>query len=286
MKLLVARMESFFPAPSSKTKVWSIGYVPTSFRVPSGLLVPDCFRHWVSGWRFFEGKNLPLRDDGTSQKTAFSKCCAVMHALLGKKPEAQECEQDPEFWFKFLWIRLCNKFAWCKETMWAVSTCYDKLNDQKVKREQALRATELPTVAQAAVQATAAAEVVVRQARVLMHEAAAARQTDGNSLEAGDDDQQSTVFPILPGEVQCVRCCFCASYLSVDICRDNDRRRDAYTNILQHMRQKHVFLGASKTCIFATFFLLNFHKYKTKSCSLFVRSFNTTLLTFEQVCTA
>jgi len=59
LKLLVGRMESFSPEPSSKTKVWSVGYVPKSFRVPSGLLVADCFRHWVSGWRYFEGKSLP-----------------------------------------------------------------------------------------------------------------------------------------------------------------------------------------------------------------------------------
>ena len=170
LKLLVGRMESFFPAPSSKTRVWSIGYVPTTFRVPSGLLVADCFRHWVCGWRFFEGKNLPLRDDGTSQKTAFSKCCAVMHALLGKKPEA-----------------------------------------------------------------TTAAEIGMRHARVLMQKAAAAPQADHEQQE----DAPTTGFPILSGEVECVRCCFCASYLSVDTSRINDRRRDAYTNILQHMRQKH-----------------------------------------------
>jgi hypothetical protein len=44
MKLLVGRMESFFPAPSAKTKFWPVGYVPASFRVPPGLLVADCFR--------------------------------------------------------------------------------------------------------------------------------------------------------------------------------------------------------------------------------------------------
>jgi len=238
LKLLVSRMESFFPAPSSKTRVWSIGYVPTSFRVPSGLLVADCFRHWVTGWRFFEGKNLPLRDDGSSQKTVFSKCCAVMHALLGKKPEAQECEQDPEFWFEFLWIRLCNRFGWRKDNMWAVSTCYDKLNDHKLKREEACGATETPTVAQAAAQATVTAEIVGRHARVLMQEAAAAPdgEVDGDTLQA---DEVSTGFPILSGEVECVRCCFCPSYLSVDTSRLHDRRRDAYTNIKQHMRQKH-----------------------------------------------
>ena len=118
----------------------------------------------MSGWRFFQGKDLPPRDDGTSQKTAFSKCCAVMHALLGKKPEAQECEQDPEFWFKFLWYRLCNNFGWRTDNMWAVSTCYDKLNDQKVKRDEAFRATESPSVAQAAAQATSTAEVGMRSA--------------------------------------------------------------------------------------------------------------------------
>ena len=44
MKLLVGRMEIFFPAPSAKTKFWPVGYVPVSFRVPPGLLVADCFR--------------------------------------------------------------------------------------------------------------------------------------------------------------------------------------------------------------------------------------------------
>jgi hypothetical protein len=44
LKLLVGRMESFFPAPSAKTKFWPVGYVPASFRVPPGLLVADCFR--------------------------------------------------------------------------------------------------------------------------------------------------------------------------------------------------------------------------------------------------
>ena len=238
LKLLVGRMESFFPAPSSKTRVWSIGYVPTSFRIPSGLLVAECFRHWVTGWRFFEGKTLPLRDDGSSQKTVFSKCCAVMKALLGKKPEAQECEEDPEFWFEFLWTRLCNRFRWSKETMWSVSTCYDKLNDQKLKREEACCAAETPTAAQAAAQATAQAEIVGRHARVLIQEAAGAPNgdIDGDTLQV---DDVSTGFPIFSGEVECVRCCFCASYLSVDSSRLHDRRRDAYTNIKQHMRQKH-----------------------------------------------
>jgi hypothetical protein len=46
MKVLVGRMESFFPAPSAKTKIWPVGYVPASFRVPNGLLVADCFRLW------------------------------------------------------------------------------------------------------------------------------------------------------------------------------------------------------------------------------------------------
>ena len=46
LKLLVGRMERFFPAPSAKTKFWPVGYVPASFRVPNGLLVADCFRLW------------------------------------------------------------------------------------------------------------------------------------------------------------------------------------------------------------------------------------------------
>jgi hypothetical protein len=68
-----------------------------------------------------------------------------------------------------------------------------------------------------------------------MQEAAAAPQADHEQQE----DAPTTGFPILSGEVECVRCCLCASYLSVDTSRINDRRRDAYTNILQHMRQKH-----------------------------------------------
>ena len=44
LKLLISRMESFFPAPSAKTKVWPVGYVPASFRVPQGLTVHECFR--------------------------------------------------------------------------------------------------------------------------------------------------------------------------------------------------------------------------------------------------
>ena len=122
--------------------------------------------------------------------------------------------------------------------MWAVSTCYDKLNDQKVKREEACRAIETPTLAQAAAQATTAAETGMRHARVLMQEAAAADQADPDTLQEQHEDAPSG-FPILSGEVECVRCCFCASYLSVDTSRLNDRRRDAYTNMLQHMRQKH-----------------------------------------------
>ena len=157
-----------------------------------------------------------------------------MHALIGKKPEAQDCEQDPEFWFEFLWIRLCNRFRWSKETMWSVSTCYDKLNDQKLKREEACGATETPTAAQTSAQATAAAEIVGRHARALMQEVAA--QADPETLQ-GQEDVPG--FPIFSGEVECVRCCFCASYLSVDTSRLNDRRRDANTNMLQHMRQKH-----------------------------------------------
>ena len=92
LKLLVGRIESFFPAPSAKTKFWPVGYVPASFRVPPGLLVADCFRfrlvsmsffylltrifrHWLSGWRLFQGKDLPPRDDGTSQKMLRGHAC-------------------------------------------------------------------------------------------------------------------------------------------------------------------------------------------------------------------
>jgi hypothetical protein len=122
--------------------------------------------------------------------------------------------------------------------MWSVSTCYDKLNDQKLKREEACCAAETPTAAQAAAQATAQAEIVGRHARVLIQEAAGAPNgdIDGDTLQV---DDVSTGFPIFSGEVECVRCCFCASYLSVDSSRLHDRRRDAYTNIKQHMRQKH-----------------------------------------------
>jgi hypothetical protein len=44
LKLLVGRIERFFPAPSAKTNFWPVGYVPASFRVPPGLVVADCFR--------------------------------------------------------------------------------------------------------------------------------------------------------------------------------------------------------------------------------------------------
>ena len=185
----------------------------------------------MSGWRFFQGKDLPPRDDGTSQKTAFSKCCAVMHALLGKKPEAQDCEQDPEFWFQFLWNRLCNNFGWKTDNMWAVSTCYDKLNEQKVKRDEAFRATESPSVAQAAAQATATAEVGMRSAAALLQEAALVPCPSSETFPRPQ-------VPIVSGEVECIRCCFCPAYLSVTR-SPNDRRRTENTNMLQHMRKKH-----------------------------------------------
>ena len=51
LKLLVGRMESFFPAPSAKTKFWPVGYVPATFRVPPGLLVADCFRFRHGAYR-------------------------------------------------------------------------------------------------------------------------------------------------------------------------------------------------------------------------------------------
>ena len=185
----------------------------------------------MSGWRHFQGKALPPRDDGASQKTAFSKCCAVMHALLGKKPEAHECEQDPEFWFKFLWYRLCSTFGWRTDNMWAVSTCYDKLNDQKIKRDEACRATETPSVAQAAAQATVAAEVGMRSATALLQEAALVPCPSSEPIPRPQ-------VPIVSGEVECIRCCFCAAYMSVTL-SINDRRRTENTNMLQHMRQKH-----------------------------------------------
>ena len=185
----------------------------------------------MSGWRLFQGKALPPRDDGASQKTVFSKCCAVMHALLGKKPEAHECEQDPEFWFKFLWNRLCNTFGWRTDNMWAVSTCYDKLNDQRVKRDEACRATETPTVAQAAAHATVAAEVGMRSATALLQEAALVPCLSSEPVPRPQ-------VPRVSGEVDCIRCCFCAAYMSVTL-SINDRRRTENTNMLQHMRQKH-----------------------------------------------
>jgi predicted membrane protein len=42
---------------------------------------------------------------------------------------------------------------------------------------------------------------------------------------------------------------------------------------------------ARKTCNFATFFLFDFNKYKSKACSLFLRSINMMLVLFYQVCT-
>ena len=107
-----------------------------------------------------------------------------------------------------------------------------------IRNEEACCAANTPTAGQAAAQATAQAEIVGRHARVLMQEAAGAPNGDigGDTLQV---DDVSTGFPILSEEVECVRCCFCASYLSVDSSRLHDRRRDAYTNIKQHMRQKH-----------------------------------------------
>ena len=128
----------------------------------------------MSGWRFFEGKHLPPRDDGSSQKQVFSKCCSVMRALVGKQPETHQCEQDPEFWFNFLWTRLSNRFGWSADVMWSVSTCYDKLNDQKTKRTEACQATTLPTASQRASQAASTAEAGLRSANVAAQEAAAA----------------------------------------------------------------------------------------------------------------
>ena len=154
-----------------------------------------------------------------------------MHALLGKNPSAQDCEQDPEFWFQFLWNRLCKNFGWRMDNMWAVSTCYDKLNDQKDKRDQACRATEIPSVAQAAAQATAAAEVGMRSATALLQEAALVPCPSSPTF-------QRPQVPVVSGEVECIRCCFCGAYMSVTL-SINDRRRTENTNMLQHMRQKH-----------------------------------------------
>ena len=42
---------------------------------------------------------------------------------------------------------------------------------------------------------------------------------------------------------------------------------------------------ARKTCHFATFFSFDFNKYKSKACSLFLRSINMMLVLFYQVCT-
>jgi len=196
-------------------------------------------RHWVSGWRFFEGKHLPPRDDGSSQKQVFSKCCSVMRALVGIQPETHQCEQDPEFWFNFLWTRLCNRFGWSADVMWSVSTCYDKLNDQKPKRTEACQATTLPTASQRASQATSTAAAGLRSANVALQEAAAepaSFSAAAPAIELGALAQRAQI-PIFDGEVVCIRCCFCAAYLSVSY--SNDRRRNENTNMLQHMRQKH-----------------------------------------------
>ena len=115
--------------------------------------------------------------------------------------------------------------------MWAVSTCYDKLNDQRVKRDEACRATETPSVAQAAAQATAAAEVGMRSATALLQEAALVPCPSSPTF-------QRPQVPVVSGEVECIRCCFCAAYMSVTL-SINDRRRTDNTNMLQHMRQKH-----------------------------------------------
>jgi hypothetical protein len=42
---------------------------------------------------------------------------------------------------------------------------------------------------------------------------------------------------------------------------------------------------ARKTCHFATFFSFDFNKYKSKACSLFLRTINMMLVLFYQVCT-
>ena len=262
LKLLISRMESFFPAPSAKTKVWPVGYVPASFRVPQGVTVHECFRHWVSGWRFFEGKKLPARDDGTSQATAFSKCASVMTAMLGKAPEQGLLEQDPEYWFKFLWQRLCTTFGWSIDEVWSVSTCYDKILNQKDKRALACHATATPTLAEAAAAAAVTATVAMRSANVLMQEAARAPAPAPVSIASPAPNLTSIALPVtgfhtataataastavavaLPvhsGEVECVRCCFCGAYLSVDVGASHDRKRNCHTNMLQHMRQKHI----------------------------------------------
>ena len=115
--------------------------------------------------------------------------------------------------------------------MWAVSTCYDKLNDQKIKRDEACRATETPSVAQTAVQATVAAEVGMRSATALLQEAALVPCPTSEPVPRPQ-------VPSVSGEVDCIRCCFCAAYMSVTL-SINDRRRTENTNMLQHMRQKH-----------------------------------------------
>jgi hypothetical protein len=46
-----------------------------------------------------------------------------------------------------------------------------------------------------------------------------------------------------------------------------------------------MFLGARKTCNFATFVLVDFNKYKSKACSFFLRTINLMLVLFYQVCT-
>ena len=115
--------------------------------------------------------------------------------------------------------------------MWAISTCYDKLNDQKGKRDEACRAITLPSVAEAAAQATAAAEVGMRSATALQQQAALVLCPSSEPLPRPQ-------VPIVSGEVLCIRCCFCAAYMSVTL-SINDRRRTENTNMLQHMRQKH-----------------------------------------------
>ena len=57
--------------------------------------------------------------------------------------------------------------------MWSVSTCYDKLNDQKPKRTEACQDTTLPTASQRASQATSTAAAGLRSANVALQEAAA-----------------------------------------------------------------------------------------------------------------
>ena len=65
-----------------------------------------------------------------------------------------------------------NNFGWKTDNMWAVSTCYDKLNGQNVNRAEACFAAETLSVAQTAAQATSTAEVGIRSAAALYQEAA------------------------------------------------------------------------------------------------------------------